>query len=105
MSKTTHVTANPQAALELVNGYSLEMTGKDVPGFLNRYAAGGVEEDKAEVFAHLMVEPKEMKDRAGKDKYMRAKIDRMKELLREFSPRADEDFWKKVEKAVRPEVE
>jgi methylenetetrahydrofolate reductase (NADPH) len=26
--------ANPQAALELVNGYSLEMTGKDVPGLL-----------------------------------------------------------------------
>ena len=34
MSKTTHVTANPQAALELVNGYSLEMTGKDVPGLM-----------------------------------------------------------------------
>jgi methylenetetrahydrofolate reductase (NADPH) len=26
--------ANPQAALELVNGYSLEMTGKDVPGLM-----------------------------------------------------------------------
>ena len=34
MSKTTHAMANPQAALELVNGYSLEMTGKDVPGLL-----------------------------------------------------------------------
>ena len=34
MSKTTHVMANPQAALELVNGYSLEMTGKDVPGLM-----------------------------------------------------------------------
>jgi methylenetetrahydrofolate reductase (NADPH) len=34
VSKTTHVMANPQAALELVNGYSLEMTGKDVPGLL-----------------------------------------------------------------------
>ena len=34
MSKTTHVMANPQAALELVTGYSLEMTGKDVPGLL-----------------------------------------------------------------------
>lgn len=34
MSKTTHVMANPQAALELVSGYSLEMTGKDVPGLL-----------------------------------------------------------------------
>ena len=34
MSKTTHAPANPQAALQLVNGYSLEMTGKDVPGLL-----------------------------------------------------------------------
>lgn len=34
MSKTTHVMANPQAALELVNDYSLEMTGKDVPGLI-----------------------------------------------------------------------
>ena len=34
MSKTTHVMANPQAALELLNGYSLEMTGKDVPGLM-----------------------------------------------------------------------
>jgi len=34
VSKTTHVTANREAALELVNGYSLEMTGKDVPGLL-----------------------------------------------------------------------
>ena len=34
MSKTTHATANPQAALQLLNGYSLEMTGKDVPGLM-----------------------------------------------------------------------
>ena len=34
MSKTTHAPANPQAALELLNGYSLEMTGKDVPGLM-----------------------------------------------------------------------
>ena len=34
MSKTTHVMANRQAALELVSGYSLEMTGKDVPGLM-----------------------------------------------------------------------
>ena len=34
MSKTTHAMANPQAALELLNGYSLEMTGKDVPGLM-----------------------------------------------------------------------
>ena len=74
--------------INLQNDPTVTETGKDVPGFLNRYAAGGVEEDKAEVFAHLMVEPKEMKDRADKDKYMRAKVERMKELLRDFTPKA-----------------
>jgi len=35
VSKTTRVMPNnPQAALELLNGYSLEMTGKDVPGLM-----------------------------------------------------------------------
>jgi methylenetetrahydrofolate reductase (NADPH) len=34
VSKTTHAMANPQAALELLTGYSLEMTGKDVPGLM-----------------------------------------------------------------------
>lgn len=74
-------------------------SGKDVPGFLNRYAASGVEEDKAEVFAHLMVEPKAMADRAKVDKYMRAKVERMKELLAAFAPKVDAKFWDAVEKA------
>jgi hypothetical protein len=78
-------------------------TGQDEPGFLNRYAAAGVEEDKAEVFAHLMVEPKVMAERAKKDKYMRAKVERMRELLAEFTPKADDAFWKAVEKVERPE--
>lgn len=74
----------------------------DLPGFFNRYAASGVEEDKAEVFAHLIVEPKWMADRAKKDKYMRAKVERMKELLADFAPKVDDAFWKAVEKAERP---
>ena len=90
--------------INLQNDPTVTEPGKDAPGFLNRYAASGVEEDKAEVFAHLMVEPKAMSARAGEDKYIRAKVERMKELLAEFSPKADEKFWKKVEKAERPEV-
>lgn len=78
-------------------------TGRDEPGFLNRYAAAGVEEDKAELFAHLMVEPKLVAGRAEKDKYVRAKVERMRELLLAFSPKADKDFWAAVEKAQRPE--
>jgi hypothetical protein len=79
-------------------------TGKDEPGFLNRYATAGVEEDKAEVFAHMIVEPKMIAERVEKDKYIQAKVERMKELLVEFSPPTGKTFWDGVEKAERPEV-
>ncbi len=75
----------------------------DEPGFLNRYATAGVEEDKAEVFAHMMVEPKLIAGRVEKDEYMRAKVERMRELLAAFSRKVDKDFWAAVEKVERPE--
>jgi len=78
-------------------------TGRDEPGFLNRYAAAGVEEDKAELFAHMMVEPKLIAARVEKDKYIRAKVERMKELLTGFSLHANKDFWAKVDDVKRPE--
>jgi hypothetical protein len=79
-------------------------TGNDAPGFFNRYATAGVEEDKAEVFAHLMVEPKKVAERAKADKYMRAKVERMTELLAEFSPRVNASFWDDVQRASRQET-
>jgi hypothetical protein len=91
-----------QGGAKLQNDPTVTTTGGDEPGFLNRYAAAGVEEDKAEVFAHLIVEPKLMAGRIAKDKYMRAKVERMKELLAEFTPKMDEKFWATVEKAERP---
>lgn len=76
-------------------------TGRDVPGFLNRYAAAGVEEDKAEVFAHLMVEPRAVAARAAADRYVRLKAERMRELLAGFSRTGGDEFWAAVEKADR----
>jgi hypothetical protein len=49
-----------------------------------------------------MVEPKRMAERAGKDKYLRAKVDRLKELLADFCPKMDQTFWNAVESAQRP---
>jgi hypothetical protein len=77
-------------------------TGKDEPGFLNRYAISGVEEDKAEVFAYMMVEPKAIAERIEKDKYVRLKTERMTELIAAFAPKADGEWWAAVEKAERP---
>jgi hypothetical protein len=81
---------------------TVTITGRDEPGFLNRYAAAGVEEDKAELFAHMIVEPKAVATRAEKDKYVRAKVERMRELLSAFSAKMDDDFWAAVERAKRP---
>lgn len=77
---------------------TVTVTGKEAPGFLNRYGMSGVEEDKAELFAHMMVEPEVVADRARRDAYVRAKVERMRELLEQFSPRMDAAFWKTVER-------
>ncbi|MBA4192375.1 MAG: hypothetical protein C0467_30770 [Planctomycetaceae bacterium] len=88
---------------KLQNDPTVTTTGKDDPGFMNRYAAAGVEEDKAELFAHMMVEPKVVAVRVEKDRYIRAKVERMRELMSAFTPRIDRDFWSAVEKVQRPE--
>jgi hypothetical protein len=90
-----------QGGAKLQSDPTATTTGKDEPGFLNRYAAAGVEEDKAEIFAHMIVEPKMIAERAQKDKYIQVKVERMKELLAEFSSRMDKTFWDSVEKAER----
>lgn len=75
--------------------------GTDEPGFLNRYAAAGVEEDKAEVFAHMMVEPRMIAERCQRDSRLRAKVERMRELLAEFCPDANSAFWANVERSEK----
>jgi len=88
---------------KLQNDPTVTTTGKDDPGFMNRYAAAGVEEDKAELFAHMMVEPKVVSARVEKDKYIRQKVERMHELLNVFTPKINRDFWTAVENAQRPD--
>lgn len=68
------------------------------PGFLNHYSTTGVEEDKAELFAHLMVDPKYVHARAKTDPVLRAKIERLKGLLVEFCPQMNNSFWEQVER-------
>lgn len=69
------------------------------PGFLNHYSTMGVEEDKAEIFAHMLVEGSYVSRRAARDDVLAAKVERMKELLEKFCPEMNSEFWKKVEKA------
>jgi hypothetical protein len=63
------------------------------PGFLNSYSKTGVEEDKAETFANLVVEPAYVERRAQTDRVVRAKVAAIKRLLTRFDPKADDEFW------------
>jgi hypothetical protein len=74
---------------------------EQLTGFLNHYSTTGVEEDKAEVFAHLVVDNAYVENRAKKDRVLKTKIDRMKELLIAFCPEMNEAFWDKVRMRTR----
>lgn len=64
------------------------------PGFLNTYSMTAVGEDKAEIYGHLAVRPGQMEERGVKDKVVRKKIQRMKELVKKYCPSLDDEFWK-----------
>jgi hypothetical protein len=73
----------------------------EFPGFLNPYSTTGVEEDKAELFANLLVDPAHVEARARMDRVLGAKVERMKKLLVGFSPEMDARFWAKIQKLGR----
>jgi hypothetical protein len=67
-----------------------------LPGFLNSYSMTGVEEDKAEVFANLLVSPGLVSQRARQDSVLRFKVQRMKLLMWRFVPELDLEFWSRA---------
>ncbi len=71
------------------------------PGFLNHYSTTGVEEDKAEMFANLIVDPDYVESRADADRVIHAKVERMRELLARFCPELNDKFWDTVRQTKR----
>jgi len=71
------------------------------PGFLNHYSTTGVEEDKAELFANLIVDPAYVERRTTSDRVIHAKVDCMRELLARFCPELNDKFWEKVRQTKR----
>lgn len=71
------------------------------PGFLNHYSTTGVEEDKAEIFANLIVRTSHVERVILTDPVLDTKVKRMKKLLHDFSSDVDESFWKKASKVSR----
>ena len=71
------------------------------PGFLNHYSTTGVQEDKAEVFAYLIVNVEYVESRAKTDRVIHAKVELMRQQLARFCPEVNDEFWDKVRKTKR----
>jgi hypothetical protein len=67
-----------------------------IPGFLTLYGTSAIEEDKAELFAHMVVDGAYVKDRAGKDPVLAQKIALLRSRLSNFDPAMGDEFWKKI---------
>lgn len=65
----------------------------DTIGFLSTHSMTAIYEDKAEVYAHLIINYQDVEDRARQDEVLARKVLRMKELLYRFSPAFNDDFW------------
>lgn len=81
---------------ESQNLASTSVLTEDFPGFLNHYSTTGVEEDKAEMFANLIVEPNYVRKRTAMDPVLAGKAVQMKQLLRDFCPEMDDAFWERI---------
>jgi hypothetical protein len=64
-----------------------------IPGFLTGYATSAIEEDKAEIFAHMMTDYEVVRKRATTDRVIHKKVLMLKSLLARFCPDMDEVFW------------
>jgi hypothetical protein len=71
------------------------------PGFLNHYSTTGVEEDKAELFANMIVESKHVEDKSKEDPVINTKVHAMKVLLSTFCSQVDDHFWDKARQVLR----
>jgi hypothetical protein len=69
---------------------------QNLAGFLNTYSMTSVAEDKAEIFAHLMVAPKYLAARVAADAVIRSKVARMKENMKSFCPEMDCAYWNNI---------
>jgi hypothetical protein len=72
------------------------MGGRSNPGFLSQYSTTAMAEDKAEIFANMIVEPAHVDARVQTDPFLKAKVARMRELLADFCPEVNRAFWAKV---------
>jgi hypothetical protein len=85
------------------NDPTVSLNNNDVPGFFNRYSTTGVEEDKAEIFATMVVSRRLLDARARIDPVLHEKMQRMQELLQSFCAEMDASFWDAAGRVPRPD--
>lgn len=68
---------------------------RDIPGFLTPYGTSAIEEDKAELFSHLIVSTKFVTEQAEKDPVLAAKIELLKKRMLAYDAGFNADFWPK----------
>ena len=66
------------------------------PGFLNHYSTTGVEEDKAELFANMIVDSTLVGKRVEKDIVLGKKIRHMKRSRADSCPEMNSEFWERA---------
>jgi len=71
------------------------------PGFLNKYSTGYLADDKANIFAYMMVIYDYVEKRGEQDPVIRSKMDLMKSILKQFCPDVNSGFWANVKKIKR----
>lgn len=75
----------------------------EYPGFVNRYSTGYLPDDKADLFAYLMVLHHWVEERTREDRYLKEKAALIKKRLAEFDPAFDAAFWKRID-GIRRDV-
>ncbi len=63
------------------------------PGFVTWYAKKSVFEDRAEVFSHCILTPNRVARMAANDPVIKAKAEKMKQLIIKICPDIDDEFW------------
>ncbi len=73
-----------------------------IPAFLTPYGTAGVEEDKAELYCHMIVDAEFVRARVAKDSVLAAKVGLLRQRLKAFEATFDDAFWGKFGWPVIP---
>jgi len=65
----------------------------DLPGFLDEYSTSAVEEDKAEIYSHLITSRDFVLERTKLDPVIASKVERIKSLIVAFEPQMGATWW------------